>query len=299
MTKKEAALNAANPPILVTGAHRSGTTWLANMLCLAPDTLHVSEPFNLDSWAYRLDGLAQYWFTYAPGLSEERAKMAFCKVLERRTGLVFSRRQAHRYLPFLRRGRLIIKDPIACFSSEWLSGTFGTQVVVVVRHPAAFALSLQRMNWRFDFRHLREQPLLMEHHLSLFADEIEDPPKDILEQAALLWKLIYTVLGRYVEAHPEWILCRHEDMSLAPILEFRDLYKRLGLVWSDSVEHFVQQSTGTDNPTDPAMGVAHQMRRNSAANATRWKGILDSQQIARIRKRSGEPARCFYPDHDW
>jgi hypothetical protein len=34
------------PPILVTGAHRSGTTWVGKMLALAPGVAYIHEPFN-------------------------------------------------------------------------------------------------------------------------------------------------------------------------------------------------------------------------------------------------------------
>ena len=33
-------------PILVTGAHRSGTTWVGRMLALAPGVGYVHEPFS-------------------------------------------------------------------------------------------------------------------------------------------------------------------------------------------------------------------------------------------------------------
>ena len=38
-----------------------------------------------------------------------------------------------------RRGaRMVMKDPIALFSAEWLSTRFDMPVVVIIRHPAAF-----------------------------------------------------------------------------------------------------------------------------------------------------------------
>ena len=58
----------------MTGSHRSGTTWLANMLSLADGSLMGHEPFNIEPWAYSLGGLADRWFTYAPGLRGRREK---------------------------------------------------------------------------------------------------------------------------------------------------------------------------------------------------------------------------------
>ena len=36
----------SDKPILVTGAHRSGTTWVGKMLALAPGVAYVHEPFS-------------------------------------------------------------------------------------------------------------------------------------------------------------------------------------------------------------------------------------------------------------
>ena len=65
-----------------------------------------------------------------------------------------------------RRARPLLKDPIAVFSSEWLASRFGAQVVVLIRHPAAFASSLKRLGWTHRFEHFLDQPLLLRDHLS-------------------------------------------------------------------------------------------------------------------------------------
>ena len=36
-----------NNPILVTGSHRSGTTWVGKMLAADSDTAYISEPLNV------------------------------------------------------------------------------------------------------------------------------------------------------------------------------------------------------------------------------------------------------------
>jgi hypothetical protein len=55
------------------------------MLALTEETLVAHEPFNIEPWAYALDGLAKHWFTYAPALPQDAALEAFDKVLRRRT----------------------------------------------------------------------------------------------------------------------------------------------------------------------------------------------------------------------
>ena len=40
-------------PILVTGAHRSGTTWVGRMLCASGEAHYVSEPFNVGKICFK------------------------------------------------------------------------------------------------------------------------------------------------------------------------------------------------------------------------------------------------------
>ncbi|WP_075261386.1 sulfotransferase [Geobacillus thermocatenulatus] len=49
-----------NNPILVTGAHRSGTTFVGKMLSLHPSIGYIQEPFNKD---FGVKGI-ENWFLY-------------------------------------------------------------------------------------------------------------------------------------------------------------------------------------------------------------------------------------------
>src|SRR4030042_6658440 len=51
-------------PILVTGAHRSGTTWVGKMLTASRETAYISEPFNRWRRPGVFSGPIQHWYTY-------------------------------------------------------------------------------------------------------------------------------------------------------------------------------------------------------------------------------------------
>ncbi|UCF28983.1 MAG: sulfotransferase family protein, partial [Chloroflexota bacterium] len=51
-------------PILVTGAHRSGTTWVGKMLAAGRETAYISEPLNVWHRPGVLRVPTQYWYTY-------------------------------------------------------------------------------------------------------------------------------------------------------------------------------------------------------------------------------------------
>ncbi|MGW8250980.1 MAG: hypothetical protein ACWGO1_10085, partial [Anaerolineales bacterium] len=176
----------------------------------------------------------------------------------------------------------------------------GFHVVITVRHPAAFASSLKRLEWPFDFNDLLKQPLLMQHWLEPFRSEIEKAlTADVISQASLLWKIIYQVVEDYHHAHPEFILVRHEELSLDPLGGFGDLFKRLGLDYNTAARQAVQSASSPSNPGELPERSVHAYRLNSQANLTRWKERLTVEDVERVREITGETAAAFYPDLAW
>ncbi len=285
-------------PILVTGSHRSGTTWLATMLALADDTLLVHEPFNIEAWAYSLGGLAKRWFAYAPGLPQEATLKAFDAVLERRTRQAFLTREPQYWLPPLRRGRLVIKDPIAALSSEWLAQNYDLEVVVLARHPVAFAASLKRLGWSYPFDHFLEQEALMHDHLEPYREEIATKPRDVVEQAAVLWKCLYGVLSTYLGRNPGWHLRTHEALASNPVDGMMGLYETLGLEWTTRVQDGVVEHTRSGNPAAAPQGTIHHLRRDSAATVSQWENILTEREAALVLQTTSPVLGFYYPGGD-
>jgi hypothetical protein len=308
---------APNSPILVTGCHRSGTTWLASLLAASPGIAYIDEVFNLD---HRIPGACAarfpHWYMH---LTEENGR-EYVRPLGRTLGFHFDWANAARTLRTPRRLRRapataarfraarrrqlrpLLKDPLAFFSAEWLAQTFGMQVVVMLRHPGAFAASLKRLDWRFNFREFLAQPALMRDHLAPYRAEIEafaahQPP--IVDQAGLLWRCVYGTAARLRNVHPEWQFVRHEDLSLRPREELDPICGRLGIPFDDAITARIAETTAAANPTDAPQGRAHQLRRNSAANVDAWRSRLDADEVARLRAIVGDELGAFYDDASW
>ncbi len=310
-------MSRSAPPILVTGCHRSGSTWVGKLLAASPGVGYISEPFNRH---YRPGVFAKRlprWFTYVceenaaeyeqavrdmlnwrchplHGLASVRSPRDLARLV-RDCGVVWGRR--------LRGARPLMKDPIAVFSAPWLHRTFGMDVVVLIRHPAAFAASLKARlgQWgRHRFAHFLEQPLLMRDLLHPFEAEIRraaEGSPDILDEAILLWKLIYYAVLRFQERYPEWIYVRHEDLSREPETEFRRLFQRLGLPYTRRARQGV---ASTSSPANPQRGGAgHSVYRDSRSVIWNWKKSLSAAEVARIREATARLAEAFYAPEDW
>ncbi len=304
----------SSPPILVTGAHRSGTTWVGKMLAAGGQAAYISEPLNLWHRPGVLRVAVQHWYTYLCDENEGAYLPALRELLAFRYHWGAEMRALHSPRDVLRMGRdawiflngrlrrrrPLLKDPFAVFSAPWFARRLGCQVVITVRHPAGFASSLKRLQWPFDLRHLLDQPLLMRDHLEPFRADLERlAPDDLLAQAALLWRMIYHVVDGYRARHPDFRLVRHEDLSLDPVAGYRQLYADLGLDFTPRVEAAILRSSASENPREVSRTNIYAVRLNSRANLDNWKKRLSAEEIARIRKITEPVSHLFYSDSDW
>ncbi len=302
------------PPILVTGTHRSGTTWVGKMLAADAGTAYISEPLNVLHRPGVFHAPIKYWYQYICEENENKYLPAFQELLKFDYHLLDEIRSLRSRRDFLRMGRdlfiftngllrgqrPLLKDPFAVFSTPWFAERLNCKVVVTVRHPAAFASSLKRLHWFFDFQDLLDQPLLMRDHLGSDREQMEClSPDDMIGQAALLWKLIYRSVHAAGEQHPDFIIVRHEDLSRDPVAGFRDLYSTLGLEFTPHVEKFILSSSSSENPVENSRKKVHGFKLDSRANIDVWKKRLTAEEIDRIRGMTEEVASLYYSEAEW
>jgi hypothetical protein len=304
-------------PILVTGGHRSGTTWVGKMLCAGGEAHYIHEPFNAGRRDYDngpgcIPRCFPYWFYHIPPFSEASIYEGLVKeVVELRYPLfdAISRIRKPRHVGRIARDyalttkahiqnkRPLIKDPIALFSAEWLAERFDMRVVVMIRHPLGFASSLKRLNWRFDFTNWLNQDLLMQKYLSPFREQIVDysrNKKDIIEQAILMWNVMYSVVHQYQQNHPDWLFVKHEELAVDPIEGFKELYRYCELCWNSNVESVVLSHSKNGNVGEVPQGNPGTIKRDSKAAIATWEKRLTQREIWRVSSGTREVARLFY-----
>jgi len=164
-------------PILVTGSHRSGTGWVSDILAATPSPRvgTIWEPFNLRARRGVRQAPFRYWFTYVTDLNASEFRAPLQRMLAWRYSMLAEAptvrspkdlarmfRDAWVTASNRRAGAVpISKDPIAVFSAEWMSDTFGMDTIVLIRHPAAFCYSIVKQGWWHPFDHFTAQPAMM------------------------------------------------------------------------------------------------------------------------------------------
>ena len=316
-------------PILVTGAHRSGTTWVGRMLSADRNTAYISEPLNVLHRRGVYHTNVPHWYQYITEENEEQYLPAFQQLLNFRYHLFSELGSLRSRKDLLRMGRdlfafmngklrgqrPLLKDPFAVFSTPWFAQKLNCQVVITIRHPAGFASSLKRLNWPFDFHDLLNQPMLMRDHLETDRTDMESmQADDIVGQSALLWRMIYrsvhttlqhgerktnNLQGDARSLFPHFKIVRHEDLSLDPVTGYKSLYESLGLTFDEKARDTILNSSSSENPTELSKKKVHSVKLDSRANLNNWKKHLSIEEITRIRKMTGDVSHFFYSDNEW
>ncbi|MGB3512086.1 MAG: hypothetical protein WBA93_23170 [Microcoleaceae cyanobacterium] len=172
-------------------------------------------------------------------------------------------------------------------------------VICLVRHPAAFVMSLIKAEWPVEFDCLLAQPNLMEDYLHPFKHQMENPPDSFVERAALLWTIIYYVLSMYIDRYEKWLVMRLEDIAYNPLMEFPNLFKFLDLPYSKRIENIIKNYSDADNPIEAKQGKTWEIKRNSIASQSVWHKHLKSEEIKAIRNITEPVSSRFYQDFDW
>jgi hypothetical protein len=156
-------MRANNKHILVTGSHRSGTTWIGRTVSQHSAINYIQEPFNVDYPNQDVGLKLNTWFTdYQSSCQKNEIKRKFDSLLRanpllrslcinRNLGLHPS--APYRYFRLLYHNMIkrqfLLKDPIALMSAGWLYERYDLYVICMIRNPFGFVGSLKKAGWDF------------------------------------------------------------------------------------------------------------------------------------------------------
>jgi hypothetical protein len=323
-------------PLLVTGMARSGTSWVGKMLEVGGQFVYVNEPMNPRHPPGRSPGILRADITqdylYITDDNGPAYLEAFRDTVAFRYHAVAEVRRNHR--PFdlakmakywtaftlgrLRGRRAMLNDPYATLAARWLAQELGSQVVVVVRQPAAMLASFRKLGYRnLAFRDLLDQPLLMRDWLEPLRAEMETVEEgDLVGQVALLWRILHRVTAAYRSTLPGFVVVRHEDLSVDPIGAYERLHDALALPFTDEVRAAVAEGSGlTPAKATGNSDKTHVWRlsrrgflsrtayrpMDSRASLGSWCSAVTPEEIARIRWLTEDVAPLYYTSEelDW
>ena len=174
-------------------------------------------------------------------------------------------------------------------------------VVLQVRHPAAFVSSLKRYGWTHPFGDFLAQPLLMRDFLGPVRGR---DPRLRRHPAPALRSGDPAVAADPSRHRSATATAIPAGSSIAtrisandPVNGFRDMYERLGLTYGAQAQAAVEQATDSSNPAEAAND--RSLRRDSRASIWTWKSRLTEEEIERVRVETEPLWKEFYSDGDW
>jgi hypothetical protein len=314
------------PPILLTGMHRSGGSWVAKMIEGGGGVVHVNEPFNRRHPPGLTPGILHVppplAYQHVGPHNEDEHLDGFRNMCDLRYDLLAELRtnrglydlaKTAKYLTAFTYGRArgmrtLIDDPYMVFAAEWLADRLDCRVVMLVRHPAGIVSSLRRIGpgWADNLPDIAAQPELVGRYLRAHAEDLvraASEPLDPIGHGALLWLLIHSAIAQQIDRHPEFVLVRYEDLARDPEAGFRDLYERLDLPYTARAEKTVREGSmagpaARNNPWGRVgLGRTAYQPMDSKANAWAWRDRLSRGEAERVIAATRAVAELFYrPD---
>jgi hypothetical protein len=285
-------LQMGKKPIFIVGHGRSGTTWVGDTFKQAPGAICYHEPCNPKVVK---EGDHSHWFRYArPDKGDPYFEACLDNAFK---GLLTNRRYLLKqfYRRFFPGYRVVVKGVAPLMSLEWVYKRFKPEILFIIRHPCAVALSEINKNTPVErvIDEILKQPDLIEDHLKAYVPVLEKA-KTPYEIYGAVWAARNRVIADLIPKYPEWKIAYYEDLCIDPGRSFRDLFDHFNLDWTDKVQKYINRSTNKEKPG------AFSTYRVTKNQINKWKKKLTPDEINQVRNFVEPFNLPFYNmDSDW
>jgi hypothetical protein len=255
--------------MIIAGAGRSGTTWLANIVASQLPCRIMWEPFN----PHAIEAFSQFSdFLYKRAADPDPALYAYASdVLKGTIDHKWIDREISRVCVEYR----IVKEIRANLFLNWLHKSFpDVPLLVIVRHPCAVVLSRMEANWgaSADLGAMLSQPELVADLLNEKMDIIKHARSKEAKHA-VLWSIQHLVPIKQFHAEQLGVVF-YENLCLQPEVEIPRIFRILGHEYRDSVFNQVEKPSRTT--------LRSSAFRSGEDRVMRWRNRLSQTQTQDI-----------------
>jgi hypothetical protein len=255
--------------IMVAGAGRSGTTWIAQVISSQFPARILFEPFHSGLVA---DYSAFNYFQYMRPEDDHDELHAYCR-------RVFSGAIRHpwidRVVDTLNPQLRIIKEIRANLFLKWIRRRFpNVPLLFVIRHPCAVVQSRMQLDWATDgdIAPFLSQPALVEDHLSeklaVIGNALEPEQKH-----AIIWSISNLIPLRQFSPG-ELTVVFYENLCAEPEAEVQRIFQAIGKQFQPSIFDLLERPSSTTAPSSAVM--------RGGDRVAGWQDRLGPRQIDEI-----------------
>ncbi len=286
--------------ILIVGAPRSGTTWLAKIFDSHPGVIYRHEPDEVSAPGPSIEADMRRWVLQhdprtAGKLPFFRKSWQSAPARLLRTALAYGGAAAHRIglppwpipdLGAVGRARAVIKSVRLCngigdFSDAYPQG----RTVLILRHPCGQVASVMRgtTDNKFVLAEPGTDMPFDEANAVAFAARggMDDAAFQRLPDAAKYawsWRAFNETAHASIAGRDNARVVIYEDLCAAPTAQARAVLEFCGLSWDAQTETFLARSTSHDGNAG-----YYAVIRNSIAAAERWRTAMTAADQDAVR----------------
>ena len=311
--------NKLKNSIFISGMHRSGTSWVSEILSTAGRYVLKDEEMFLPNYPSQAKPI-KIWYEYIHIKNEEKYTeyietvlsneyhlingLSLSKSINKKIKALYHKLNSILRKSFYHSTPLILVEPLGLLSSDWFSKTYKCKMIIMIRHPAAIISSLKLNNIRYNFNgthSLLTQNDFLKNNVHFLKNNNENIPEpdDIIGQGILMWKILYGYVQKLQKNNRDWIFAKHEDLSIDPIKEFELIFKKLGLPFTKKTKSKINKLCSKDNSNYLLPGERDKNKRNSKKLIYRWHEILSKDEVTRIREEVSLISDYWYDQQSW
>ena len=311
-----------NKICIVSGSHRSGTTWIGHTIAKGTNSAYIWEPFNVKVPLSKRSGYGKSflkidnWYHLVEN-SDDQICIDLAHLLKKRSldmtgilsklpnSLMTNPKAALKWLMndlklsanLKINNSAIIKDPIMLFSTQFISKKLGSKCILITKDPRSFYNSLKKASWGFDFQNIYH-PCRRFEHLNEYIYEVEERlNKGALldpQSIGLLWNILHKHMY-YLSKFKNFKIIKYEEICEDPVFHLDNLAffatnKKLSKKIKNRIFH---EQIKNANNSDKVHIIRHE---NSKEISKLWCSQLNKNELIEIEKKCDKILSIFNYD---
>ncbi len=249
--------------IIVSGIHRSGTSWIGKTLSSSKYNSYINEPFNPSNYINNSGTVQKF---YWPLVDEQKnilksinniidGKYPLKKNIIRSSSFKDYLKSIYFFLNqkknniLLNKENYIIKDPFLLFLIgdiiRFFQDTHEVHINLTFRDPESFVASCKKKSWDFNFDNFLLQDSVFKKFEKKTTNkmiELNSNQYSLIDRLTFLWGIINDEIYK-ISTYKNVHICNHSEFSFKPHKKFEKLFNKNNLVFGKEVLKFIDNTT--------------------------------------------------------